>query len=83
MSSGTVTDEAICRIIGSAVPRAAAGGSVTPSMSLRSDLGIDSVGLMSVVFLLEEQAGFDAFDYVQEFINAEYVSDIIAIVRLA
>lgn len=83
MSQGTVTDEAICRIIGSAVPRAAATGGVTPSMSLRSDLGIDSVGLMSVVFLLEEQVGFDAFDYVQEFINAEYVSDIIAIVRLA
>jgi acyl carrier protein len=50
-------------------------------MSLRADLGIDSVGLMSIVFLLDEQAGVDAFSHVQAFISAEYVSDIITIVR--
>ena len=50
-------------------------------MSLQGDLGVDSVGLMSIVFLIEEQTGIDAFDYVQDFISAEYVSDIIAIVQ--
>jgi len=33
------------------------------------------------VFLLEEKAGIDAFSNVQNFISAEYVSDIIKIVR--
>jgi hypothetical protein len=52
-------------------------------MSLRADLGIDSIGLMSVVFMLEEEAGIDAFSHVQQFIGAEYVADIIKIVRQA
>jgi len=76
--TGTITDATICRIIAGAVPRA---GSITPSMSLQADLGVDSVGLMSIVFLLEEHTGIDAFEYVQEFIAAEYVCDLIAIVR--
>jgi acyl carrier protein len=77
VKSGTVTDEAICRIIATACARSG----VTSEMSLRGDLGIDSLGLMSVVFLLEEKAGIDAFSNVQNFISAEYVSDIIKIVR--
>jgi acyl carrier protein len=76
-----VSDEAICRIIGSAIPRSAAKNGVTPAMSLRGDLGIDSIGLMSIVFVLEEQVGIDAFSHVQQFISAERVSDIIEIVR--
>jgi acyl carrier protein len=81
VSASTIDDAAICRIVAGAVPRAAAKGGVTPSMSLQGDLGVDSVGLMSIVFLIEEQTGIDAFDYVQDFISAEYVSDIIAIVQ--
>lgn len=80
MTLTTISDEAICRIVGSASPRAGKTG-VTPAMSLQGDLGVDSVGLMSIVFLLEEQTGLDAFEYVQDFIAAEYVSDIITIVR--
>ncbi len=74
-------DQAVCQIIGTVIPRSAAKGGITPSMNLRTDLGIDSVGLMSIVFVLEEQVGIDAFSHVQEFIDAEYVSDIIEIVR--
>lgn len=74
-----LSDDRICRIIGSAVP----GGvkSVRPSMDLRRDLGIDSVGLMSIVYVLEEQTGLDAFAHVEEFVRATSVADIIAIVR--
>ncbi|HEV2377244.1 MAG TPA: acyl carrier protein [Streptosporangiaceae bacterium] len=79
----TMTDEAICRLIGTVVGRAAGKSGVTAGMSLRSDLGLDSIGLMSVVFMLEEQTGIDAFSHVQEFVGAEYVSDIITIVRQA
>ncbi|MGW7489040.1 acyl carrier protein [Streptomyces sp. NPDC054786] len=81
MNQGPVTDEAICQIIGSVLPKAAAKGGVTPSMNLRADLGIDSLALMSIVFVLEEQAGIDAFSKVDRFIGAEDVSDIIDIVR--
>ena len=76
-----VTDEGICRIIGSVLPKSTVRGGVTPAMNLRGDLGIDSVGLMSIVFVLEEKTGIDAFSHVQEFISAEHVSDIIDIVR--
>jgi acyl carrier protein len=79
--SSAMTDEAICRLIGTAVGRAAGKSGVAPGMSLRSDLGVDSIGLMSVVFMLEEQAGIDAFSHIEQFIGAEYVSDIIKIVR--
>jgi|HubBroStandDraft_5_1064220.scaffolds.fasta_scaffold1229263_2 acyl carrier protein len=81
--SSTMTDEAICRLIQTAAGRAAARPGVAPGMSLRADLGIDSIGLMSVVFMLEEEAGIDAFSHVQQFIGAEYVADIIKIVRQA
>jgi acyl carrier protein len=81
MKDSAVAEQAVCQIIGSVIPRSAAKGGVTPSMSLRTDLGIDSVGLMSIVFVLEEQVGIDAFSHVQQFISAQYVSDIIDIVR--
>jgi acyl carrier protein len=77
----TVGDEALCRIIGSAIPQFTTRGPITPSMRLQADLGMDSVGLMTIIFLLEEEVGIDAFRYVREFISAEHVSDIIAIVR--
>jgi acyl carrier protein len=77
MKSGNTSDAAICRVIATACAKS----KVSPEMSLRADLGIDSIGLMSVVFMLEEKAGIDTFSNVQHFINAEYVSDIIKIVR--
>lgn len=74
------TDERLCAIIGSVLPKSAG---ITPAMDLRADLGIDSVGLMSIVFVLEEQVGIDSFGHVQEFVAAESVADIIEIVRKA
>jgi acyl carrier protein len=81
MKDTTVTDEAICQLIGSTLPRSARKSGVTPAMNLRGDLGVDSVGLMSIVFVLEQKVGVDVFSHVQEFISAEHVSDIIDIVR--
>ncbi|GAA3753300.1 acyl carrier protein [Salinactinospora qingdaonensis] len=81
MSEQAVTDEAICQIIKGVISKSAAKGGVTPEMNLQTDLGVDSLGLMSIAFVLEEQVGVDAFSHVDQFINAEYVSDIIKIVR--
>ncbi|NUT02813.1 MAG: hypothetical protein HOV76_04990 [Hamadaea sp.] len=70
-----MTEEALCKIIASVLP----GRDVAPSMSLRNDLGVDSIGLMSIVFVLEEQTGIDAMSRMGEFIEAEYVHDIVGI----
>ncbi|MBE1583961.1 acyl carrier protein [Nonomuraea angiospora] len=70
-----MTEEALCKIIASVLP----GRDVAPSMSLRNDLGVDSIGLMSIVFVLEEQTGIDAMSHMGEFIEAEYVHDIVGI----
>jgi acyl carrier protein len=76
-----ISDEAICKIVASVLPATATRGGVTPDMDLRADLGLDSVGLMSVVFLLDEEVDFDVFAHVQRFIEAQTVSDVIEVVR--
>jgi len=50
-------------------------------MHLHRDLGVDSVGLMSIVYLIEEHTGLDTFSMVDDFVSAEHVSDILALVR--
>lgn len=50
-------------------------------MHLHRDLGVDSVGLMSIVYLIEEHTGIDTFSRVDAFVSAQHVSDIIEIVR--
>jgi acyl carrier protein len=76
------SDRRICQIIGSVLSPSAAA-EILPSMHLHRDLGVDSVGLMSIAFLLEEHTGIDTFSHVQDFVSAQHVSDIIAIVRRA
>jgi acyl carrier protein len=80
MSAIPLPSDEVYRIIDSAT-----GGRsrspITPSADLRRDLGVDSVGLMSIVYLLEEETGFDAFDYIDDFIAAETVEDILDILR--
>ncbi len=80
MKKRAITDDRICHIIGSAIAHREEDG-ITPSMHLRHDLGIDSIGLMSIVYMLEEQMGVDVSTHVNEFVSAEHVFDIINIVR--
>jgi acyl carrier protein len=81
LNGAPIADEAIIQVIRSAVPRAAAESGIGPGTNLRDELGIDSIGLMSIVFVLEEQTGFDAVSHIQDLIQAEYVADIIKIVQ--
>ncbi|MEU5427073.1 acyl carrier protein [Streptomyces olivoreticuli] len=81
MNKGHVSDDEICRIIASAIAQKAAKKGVSPEMSLRGDLGVDSLTLMSIVFVLEEKTGIDVFGRVEEFVRAESVADIIKVVR--
>lgn len=80
MSAVPLPSEEVYRIIESATGRRSRS-SITPATDLRRDLGVDSVGLMSIVYLLEEKTGFDAFDYIDDFIAAETVEDILDILR--
>ncbi|MET8140439.1 acyl carrier protein [Sphaerisporangium sp. NPDC005288] len=70
-----MTEDELCQIIAGVLP----GKDVAPHMSLRNDLGVDSIGLMSIVFVLEEQTGIDTMRHIVEFIEAEYVHDIVGI----
>jgi acyl carrier protein len=80
MKVRATSDGKICQIIGSVIAPGATR-EVLPSMHLHRDLGVDSVGLMTVVYLIEEHTGIDTFSNVDAFVSAEHVSDIIAIVR--
>jgi acyl carrier protein len=74
-----ITDPEICTIIGRAT--GVDPNIVLPSTNLRRDLGLDSVGLLSIAFIIEEQTGIDAFEHAQGFIQAQTVSDLIDIAR--
>jgi acyl carrier protein len=80
MKLRATSDGRICQIIGSAVSPGTSR-EVLPAMHLHRDLGVDSVGLMSIVYLIEEHTGIDTFSRVEDFVSAQHVSDIIAIVR--
>jgi acyl carrier protein len=69
----------ICNIIGEAT--GARPNSVLPSTHLRDELGLDSVGLLSIAFIIETHTGIDAFTHAEAYIEAQSASDIIAIVK--
>jgi acyl carrier protein len=81
VSAAQASDEEVCRLIASVLPKAVAKHGISPEMNLRGDLAVDSLGLMSIVFVLEEKLGIDAFSQVDRLVRAEHVSDLIAIVR--
>jgi acyl carrier protein len=74
-----ITDTEICNIICQAT--GASQNSVLPSTHLRDDLGLDSVGLLSIAFIIETHTGIDAFAHAEAYIEAQRASDIIAIVQ--
>jgi acyl carrier protein len=80
MSALPQDSEEVYRIIGSATGDRSRCP-ITPSTDLRRDLGLDSIGLMSIVYLLEDKTGFEAFDFIDDFIAAETVEDILVILR--
>jgi acyl carrier protein len=78
---GDEAGSAVCRIVASVLPRAVARRGITPEMDLRADLGLDSVALMSIVFLFDEELGIDAFGRTEAFVKAQRVADLIDVVR--
>jgi acyl carrier protein len=84
MNDGKLLEEKVFALIAQAAP-AKAGGGLRPEMSLRRDLGLDSLGLATLLFRFGEELGTDANDLVElladEPINT--VGDMVALgVRL-
>ncbi len=73
----------VCKLIAKIIPKENKKNGVTPDMELRTQLGVDSIGLMSIVFGLEEGFDVDLYDYSSQFIAASSVSHIIDIIEHA
>ncbi len=54
---------------------------IAPEMKLRTHLGIDSIGLISMLLTLEEGLGLDLFRVSDKVTQAVSVADVIAIVK--
>lgn len=81
MSNYQFSPDKVCDLIAKTLPKKAAKQGVSPEMELRSQLGIDSIGLMSIVFTLEEDFGIDLSDFSNRFVAATTVYHIIEIVK--
>ena len=80
MGRKLIADSAICRLIANAVPHYN-GQAITPDMNLRTALGFDSIGLITMVFILEEELGIDLFSVSKKLTEAVSVADIVAAVK--
>lgn len=73
----------VCELIAKTLPKKSTKNGVLPAMDLRNDLGVDSIGLMTIVFTLEEDLGVDLFSCSDRFVSATTVDHVIDIVREA
>lgn len=68
-------------LIREVLPRAMAGRSLALEDSLNADLAIDSLGLMSLAFRVEETFGIDVMAHADRIATVETVGDLVAFVR--
>lgn len=74
-------EKMVCETVQSSMGGSVPPGGVQPWMSLSSDLGLDSVGLMSLCFTLDQRLPGDLFQLADELFDAEKVSDLIDVTR--
>lgn len=70
-------EERIKGLLNEVVPHAKHEVLLDQGMSLRSDLGIDSIGLMSLAFRLEEEFSIDLTEHAEEVAMVESVGDVV------
>ena len=83
MSRDDITDAAICKTVASVLPPRISKSGVTPEMTLRQQLDIDSIGLLSIVFALEESFSVELAPFGDRLVDAVSIADIIAVVMTA
>lgn len=69
-------DPTIVLLIREVLPRRLHRTPLLESMSLRGDLGIDSIGLMSLAFRLEEEFRINLMEHTDEVANVQTIADV-------
>lgn len=71
------TDERVLRLIGNMCRAPTAPSALHPGLMLRHDLGIDSIGLVTVMFQFEEEFGVDLVAMEVDLSGIETVGDVL------
>lgn len=66
-------------LIGARIPAYVTERKVTPEVNFREQLNIDSLGLLSIAFEIEETLGVDMFSYSERLAESRTVKDLIDI----
>lgn len=73
--------ETVLRLIREVVPWQFAKTALRPDTSLQGDLGIDSLGKLSIAFRLEEEFGLELSEHVSRLGDVRTVADVLQFVR--
>jgi acyl carrier protein len=68
------------RLIREVLPRRLRNAVLTQGQSLHADLGIDSLGLMSLAFRIEEEFAIDLMEHAQRVTAVDTVGDLLQLV---
>jgi acyl carrier protein len=75
------TEDRVTRVLLEYAERAPTGGTLAPSLSLRRDLAIESLTLVSVMLRLGEELGVDVVEAGIELSGLETVADVLRVGR--
>lgn len=84
MKSLQMTDQIETRVrslLREVMPRQFAKKEITAEMQLQRDLGIDSMGLMALLFRLEEEFGINVEEFSRNAANIRKVEDLLVAVK--
>lgn len=79
--SSTALAERVIQTVQRSVPRAFSARPVTPDTDLKSDLALDSLGLMTLAFRLEDELTLELSPHVDALRSVVTVADLIGLVE--
>ena len=79
MMSRSQFEKDILRMFGQVVARDVNKKKITPEAAFKSELKMDSLGLISLVHLIEEAFHIDLFSQTEKLAEAEFVREIVDI----
>jgi acyl carrier protein len=83
MNEGNTADETVFELIARAAPGKIDRAAVNPELNLRRDLGLDSLGLSTLLFNVGEELGIDPDDLIEMLTDQPIatVGDVVALGR--
>jgi hypothetical protein len=82
MTTGQIEAE-VLRAFRQIMPRGTKPSQVVPGADFKSDLGVESIGLFSVIALIEENLNIDLFGRTKELAEARTIADVVRIAAAA